>query len=198
LFPRGFQVSELVPINFNFKYFGESFSEMIIYSNGMVIFGSTFTFLGNNIYALLCDFDTTSSGGIYYQNLNSQSSDFNSIKSDLNRLNTSFVPTNLFRITYDKVPVKSNSSLLTSFQIVLASDVSKSYVLLKYIKCSYDVLYSSLTIYYLLNGQQKIYQYFNNPCTDSNVNQVGTWVFDVTSIKSKQKFQFLQNTNVFD
>jgi hypothetical protein len=146
------------------------------------MFGSEFTFKGNYIAALSCDFDTTSSsGGIYYQNLNSQSSDFSSIKSDLNRLDASFVPTNLFRITYDRVPVISNSSLLTSFQIVLASDSSNSYVLLKYIKCEYDVLFISPVIYYLLNGEQKTYKYFNNPCTDSNVNQVGTWVFDVSS-----------------
>ncbi len=125
----------LVPINFNFNYFGTYFSQLNIYTDGYVYFNSE----SSRISGLSYDLDTTYGGGIYYQNLNSQSPDFNSIKSDLNRLNSNFVPENLFRITYDNVPnyVSGGSpgSLRASFQIVLDSDGSKSYVLLKYSSC---------------------------------------------------------------
>jgi len=90
-----------------------------------VSFGTYSGASGNWISALNYDLDTSSSGGIYYQNLNAQSTDFNSIRSDLNRVNASFVPTNLFRITYDNVPAWMQSSYIATFQIILASDATK-------------------------------------------------------------------------
>jgi len=138
------------------------------------------------------DLDTRTSGGVYYQNLNSQSSEFNSIKSDLNRLDASFVPTNLFRITYDNVPLYSSSSYSVSFQVILASDSSKSYVLLKYTTClsSSFALRTTPGLYYLLNGQQTFIQVSDSSCSESNVNQAGKWVFDVTSLIGKFLFVF--------
>jgi hypothetical protein len=188
LFPRGFKNSEALSINFNFNYFGKSYSKLIIYTGGFVFFGTSFTaFKGNYMSVLSCDLDTRTSGGIYYQNLNSQSVDFNSIKSDLNRSNPTFVPTNLFRITYDNVPIKDKSSLLSSFQIVLASDSTKSYVLFKFIKCSYDVLYSATELFYLSSNLQQMSKRVSfNPCTETNVNLPGTWVLDVTSLNGKR------------
>jgi hypothetical protein len=121
-------------------------------------------------------------GGIYYQNLNSQSPDFNSIKSDLNRLNSNFVPTNLFRITYYNVPNYGSGAYIASFQIILASNASMSYVILKYTSCLPDLTISGL--YYLSNGLQ-ILNKFTSPCTSSNVNLGGTWVFDVSPINGK-------------
>jgi hypothetical protein len=113
------------------------FSQFLISTNGYLDFDLVNrSSSGNDISALYFDLDTTTSGGIYYQNLNSQSSDFNSIKSDLNRLNSNFVPTNLFRITFDNVPTYSyGGAYIATFQIILASDASKSYVLLKYTSC---------------------------------------------------------------
>jgi len=131
------------------------------------------------------DLDTRTSGGVYYQNLNAQSSDFNSLKSDLNRLDASFLPTNLFRITYDNVPLYLSSLYDVSFQVILASDSSKSYVLLKYTTCL--VVSSSFTLrtipglYYLVNGQQTLVPISNSSCSNSNVNLAGTWVFNATS-----------------
>ncbi len=125
-FPRGDDNFGSVAINFNFNYFGTYFSQLNIHTNAYVYFDRK-----SNISALNYDLSTTYGGGIYCQNLNSQSPDFNSIKSDLNRLNSNFVPTNIFRITYDIVPgwyrdgnfVSGGSpgSLRASFQIVLAS-----------------------------------------------------------------------------
>ena len=147
---------------------------MTICTNGYVSFGSN-----NVIYALPFDLDTRNAGGIYYQNLNSQSNDFNSIKSDINRLNPSFNPTNLFRITYENVPAYEQSSWTVSFQIILATNGSSSYVLVKYTSCLYGS--KAPGIYYTLTNGQTSSSTFSNPCSSSNVNLIGTWVFDVTS-----------------
>jgi hypothetical protein len=193
LFTRGDDNSGPVLINFNFNYFSQSFTQLTISTNGFVYFslGSTSgSAYGNSISALNYDLDTRTSGGIYYQNLNSQSSAFNSIKSDLNRLDATFVPTNLFRITYDNVPNYGSGSYIASFQIILASDSSKSYVLLKYTSClTSSFLTNMQALYYLsANGQSLSSQMSLNPCTGTNVNQVGTWVFDVSSLNRKLFF----------
>jgi hypothetical protein len=164
-------------MNFNFNYFGRSYSILTISTNGYVYFDSS-----NSIYALNYDLDTRYSGGIYYQNLNSQSNDFNSIKSDINRLNSVFNPTNLFRITYDNVPDYRRESLIASFQIIFASSSTSSYVVLKYTSClSNRILSTPPGIYYTLSNGQASSSTFSNPCTSSNVNLSGTWVFDVSA-----------------
>jgi hypothetical protein len=131
------------------------------------------------------------SGGIYYQNLNSQSNDFNSIKSDINLLNPSFNPTNLFRITYDNVPAWSSSSLFASFQIILASSSSSSYVLLKYTSCiSERTFLTPPGIYYTsTNGRESSFNFYY-PCYSSNVNLTGIWVFDVSTKIGRYFFYF--------
>jgi hypothetical protein len=202
LFTRGDDDYGTVSINFNFNYFGTLYSQLILNTNGYLSFDSANSASGNAISALRYDLITSSSGGIYYQNLNSQSSDFNSIKSDLNRLNSNFVPTNLFRITYDNVPAYVQISLIATFQIILASDATKSYVLLKYTSClSGAILNETPGLYYLsLSNGQQMSNLFSNPCTSSNVNLAGTWVFDVSpingnlsSILFKIYFNFNQN-----
>ena len=93
------------------------------------------------------------------------------------------------------VPIKDKMSLLSSFQIVLASDSSKSYVLFKYTKCSYDVLYQATQLFYLSSNLQQMSKLVSfNPCTETNVNLPGTWVFDVvkkiSNVKCLHKFCF--------
>ncbi len=186
MFTRGDENSGPVSINFNFNYFSQSFTQLAISTNGFVYFSLGLTSgsaYGNSISALNYDLITSTSGGIYYQNLNSQSGDFNSIKSDINRLDASFVPTNLFRITYDNVPYYYSTSQLVSFQIILASSSTKSYVLLKYTTClssSYSIV-ATPGLYYLSSSGQQLSNQISNPCTNSNVNLAGTWVFDVSS-----------------
>ena len=161
-------------MNFNFSYFGRSYSSLTISTNGFVQFDSS-----NSIYALTYDLDTTEEGGIFYQNLNSTSNEFNSIKSDLNRLNSEFIPTNIFRITYDNVPRANLWGLFkVSFQIILAMSSSSSYVLLKYTSCLSNVFFPTTSgIYYTLSNGQPSSSTFSNPCFSSNVNLTGTWVF---------------------
>jgi len=195
LFTRGDENSGPVEINFNFIYFGQAFSQLTINTNGFVAFNGSsggYASSGNyTISGLNYDLDTRTSGGIYYQNLNSQSSDFNSIKSDINRLDAAFVPTNLFRITYDNVPLYLPSPNNVSFQIILASSSTKSFVLLKYANCfptSFTPRSPPGLYYLLLDDQKALSQISKYSCLDSNVNLAGTWVFDVTSRISKLCF----------
>jgi hypothetical protein len=181
LFSRGDDYYNTVTINFNFSYFGTYLSYLSINTNGYVHFSYYET---SDFWISIQDYDLTtlsSGGGIYYQNLNSQSLDSDSIASDLHRLNSNFQPTNLFRITYYNVPSKFGDYVVTA-QIVLASDSTKSYVLLKYASCIPDaVLRKASGLYHFssLNGQH-VSNEISNACTSSNVNLDGTWVFDVT------------------
>jgi hypothetical protein len=149
---------------------------LTINTNGYIYFESE----SNSIRALNYDLDASESGGIYYQNLNSQSNDFNSIKSDINLLNSDFIPTDLFRITYDNVPAYGNKLLIASFQIILAKNSNSSFVVLKYTSCLSNItIRVTPGIYYtLLNRSPPIH--ISNPCFSSNVNLTGTWVFDVS------------------
>ena len=189
LFPIGDDNFGVVPLNFNFNYFSNIFSQLTINTNGYVYFGTCtgcniqFGF-GNAIPALNSDLDTRTNGGIYYQNLNSQSNDFNLTKSYISKLNSSYEPTNMFRITYDNVRAYGSSSSIATFQIILSSDAVKSYVVLKYTSClSNSSLLTTPGLYFLSNGQQ-VSSLISNPCYSSNVNLVGTWVFDASVLTS--------------
>ncbi len=139
---------------------------------------------GNTINGLYFNSDTSSQGGIYYQNLNS--SDFYPIKSDINQLNSDFDPTNIFRITYDNVTKYQDNSKKATFQIILATDSLKSYVVLKYSSfLSNDPLRVLPGIYFLGENGQQLSNLLTGPCNSLNINQNGTWVFDVTTFNGK-------------
>ena len=190
----------MVPLNFNFNYFNNYFSQLTINTNGFVYFGTcgtcgniNFGGFGNVISALNYDLITSTTSGIYYQNLNSQSNDFNSVKSDINRLNSSFEPTNMFRITYDNVKDYSSKSLIATFQIILASDAVKSYVVVKYTSClSNAKLLTTPGLYYLNSNGQQMSNLIINPCYSSNVNLVATWVFDASSLSNYSISNYLK------
>ena len=201
MFSRGDDNYGSIALNFDFKYFDYSFTQVTLDTNGYVYFngpsccGIAAPTYSRVISALNYDLDTLNGGGIYYQNVNVQSNDFDLIRTDLNRLNASFVPANIFRITFDNVATHSTSSLKASFQLILASDASStsSYVALKYTSClSNSVnLRSSPGLYYLnSNGQQESFP-ISEPCSSTNVNSIGTWVFDVSTFNGSRFIQFL-------
>jgi hypothetical protein len=181
--------SENIPINFNFRFVNSNYTSVTITSYGYIFFSQNSNeHIGNTITALFFNGNTQSQGGIYYQNLYSQSDDFYSIQSNINRINSSFVPLNIFRITYDNVSKLYEDNKKATFQIILVTDSSKSYVVLKYTSClSNDPLTVLPGIYYLGENGQQLSNLMTDPCLSSNINQNGTWVFDVTSVNSKYK-----------
>jgi hypothetical protein len=182
-------LSENIPINFNFRFVNSNYTSVTITSYGYIFFSQNSNeHIGNTITALFFHGDTQSQGGIYYQNLYSQSDDFYSIQSNINRINSSFVPLNIFRITYDNVSKLYEENKKATFQIILVTDSSKSYVVLKYTSClSNDPLTVLPGIYFLGENGQQLSNLLTDPCLSSNINQNGTWVFDVTSVNSKYK-----------
>ena len=187
-----------VLLNFVFNYVNRNYNAIKITKYGYVYFsqGSSVT-SGNSIVGLNFLADTSDQGSIFYQNLYSPSNAFNRTQSTINRVNSGFVPTNMFRITHLNVPIAYSSSptVKASFQIILASDSTKSYVVLNYTECLADQAQKTNPgLYYLdQNGQQSSAVIGQNPCRGSNVNLIGVWVFDVTNQNCKQ-YNFISIT----
>jgi hypothetical protein len=168
---------------------------MSISTNGYVLFGA---YVVNQvirptpydaIVGLDYDLNTARSGSgqIYYQTLSSISSLFTQAKSYVNLLDSTFVPTNVFMITYDKVLASDvTKSSLVSFQIFLTASSIKSYVTLKYTSCPTD--YSVSIMSGLTRNIGGAFDQWTSIsattwCTSSNVGQAGVWVFDVSAGK---------------
>ena len=130
------QDGSLVNIGFTFRYCDKVYTKLSICLNGYVC-------LGDNTKC--CSGDTPSSFetliglnyNVDYNNVNYETRNSNVAYSNL--LNPTFVPTNVFIISYDKV-LDSNNSLnsITSFQIFLLTDSSSSIVIFKYRLCPKD------------------------------------------------------------
>ena len=129
------------------------------------------------------DLDTSRSGSgqIYFKNLNDSS-----ITSYLERLNPSFIPTNIFMITYDNVLPYGSSNSRVSFQLFLTRDAQKSYAIFKYAFCPNDLnILASSGLNYNSEGKLEELRIKNRHlCLSSNLNQNGVWVSDVTSFRS--------------
>ena len=137
--------------------------------------------LSNLISGQNYDINTEYGGQIYYENMDSASNvDFGSVQSDLSKLNSTFVPTNIFRVTFDGVVDAIDAVEFASFQIILASDSAKSYVMLKYTSCVADLL-TTPGLYYLNTSNKQSSKSIVDPCNSSNVNSNGLWIFDVTN-----------------
>ncbi len=169
MLPNGDENSETVSLNFNFNFFNKSFSALTFNTNGYVYFDTTYL-----IFDLNYNLDTTMNGGIYYQNLESTSNDFSLIKTVVKTLNPSFIPNDIFRITYDNVPANGQSSLIVSFQVILASSSSSSFVVLNFTSCPSN---RSLSLGPSFNYNPV---FITNPCFSSNINSNGLWVFDLS------------------
>ncbi len=173
-------------LNFVFSYVNRNFNAIKITKYGYLYFSQASTVTsGNSIVGLNFDADTVSYGGIFYQNLYSPSLAFNRTKSTINRVNSGFVPTNMFRITYLNVPkIYSNNpvTVKASFQVILASDSTKSYIVVNYTDCLADApLETYPGLLYLSQSAQQSSAFLENPCGSSNVNLIGNWVFDVSN-----------------
>ena len=182
-----------VNLDFNFTYFRKTYTQVSISSNGYVCMG----------YNLLCgqitrpspheilvglnfDLDTrrSGSGQIYYQNVSSDSIDFTSAKDYVNLLNSTFLPTNVFMITYDNIlPYNTGLWNLTKFEIFLLSNNENSYVIFKYISCPTEIYLSLSGLNHICDSGNLGEIIFNNSqlCTASNVNQTGVWISEVTT-----------------
>ena len=149
------------------------------------------------------DTSRNGSGQIYFKTLMMDSAEFTLAKIYVNLLNPTFMPLNVFMITYDQVLLNDqSSSSKVSFQVFLLADSTKSYVAYKFSSCptvinarplaglNHNQSVASLKEVTIDNGQQ---------CSNSNVGQTGVWVGEVTSSASG-KIKYLKtnySTNLF-
>ena len=124
----------------------------------------------------------TKGGLIGYQSISSPSNDLDNITNEINRLtHTKFSCKNAFIITYDKVRDYKTGKKIVTFQIILSTDDSlNSFVTLKYTDCLTPYLtYPGI---YCVNKKGLLVKIpIGDPCSSSNVNIKGTWIFDVTN-----------------
>ena len=189
-----------IKLNFTFQYFHRKINKLRVATNGFVELHvqksgwiAMYTNQTNSISGFNYDLSTLYAGAIYYEDVKSESSLFSMIKKDLNLLIPSFVPVNIFIISYENVPSSSSDfKELVSFQIIIAIDSVKSYIALKYYSCLSNVtLLTTPGLYYVEgNNPSKKYNVQNlikieDPCFSSNVNSSGTWIFDVSQLAGK-------------
>ena len=187
----------VVQLDFIFKYFEREYSQVSTGSNGYVCFGENReceSFERPVPYDILvgfnCHLDTTrnESGQIYFNDLDSNSSDFKSSQIYLNLFDPDFEPTKVFTITFDSVLTSISNGLSTSrvsFQIILSANESskKSFIIFKYTSCPKDLTLrasSGLNLVKKDGNLQEVKIPDGQQCTGSNVDQKGVWVSDVT------------------
>jgi len=161
-----------------------------ISTNGYVCFGynSMCSSIQRPAYANLLsglNFDLNTnrygSGQIYYQNLNPNSTFFQSASDTVKLMNSTIEPTNIFMITYDAViPYSSgyDATYKATFQIYLMRDLTASYVIFQYTSClkGLSLLATSGLVYNYAGSWHQ--DQITSECSSSNVNRTGIWVFD--------------------
>jgi hypothetical protein len=188
----------VVDLSFTFVYFGKSYTQISISSNGYVCFGENEKCTNNKepltddiLIGLYYDLDTkrNGSGQIYYKNLN----DSTMASLYVNLLDPSFVPKNIFMITYDNVLpyLESGSDSPVSFQIYILTDSIKSYVIFKYTSCPDELSMRSSGLN--INKKEEISIPKSQKCSLSNVKQKGVWVSQVNNYSTgKYKKSFIK------
>ena len=129
------------------------------------------------------DFLSSSGGHIYYR-LITDVTIITTIGTEISSsLSTPFAPNNAFVFTWKAVKPFASISGTGSFQIIFSTDGTLSYMTLYYTSCmpsdgranSVGLPYS--TFEYQNANNVLIRNDFSNPCTSSNINQNGIWIF---------------------
>jgi len=183
-------------IDFEFVYFGKSYTQVTISPNGYVCFGINPACIYRDrpsphdiLVGLNYDLNTKRNGsGQIFKSLK----DSTMASLYVNLLDPQFVPKNIFMITYDNVlPYETSSNSRVSFQIFLLTDSIKSYVIFKYTSCPNDLtLEASSGLNSNNNGNlTEILIPQDQECSLSNVKQKGVWVSEVTTNYSLGKYE---------
>ncbi len=132
------------PLSQTMPYLDSSYSNYFICINGYIKFSSN---LNKQIYPYYVDLDTRYSGNIFYRQLNS--THLNSVKSDVNIVNSTFTPTSGFVVTWYQVPRYSALSITYgyyTFQAVLVSNGIQTYLMYNYDDQALPITWSSTTV----------------------------------------------------
>uniref|UniRef100_A0A803JCE3 NIDO domain-containing protein n=1 Tax=Xenopus tropicalis TaxID=8364 RepID=A0A803JCE3_XENTR len=170
-----------VDLTVNFPLFGNSYSSFYLYNRGYLDFSRP------SIVPFYAAISTAISGNIYYR----QSADPSLLANATQDINTYFPGLGfsaqwVFIATWDKVPqYQGNASQVNTFQVVLITDGTISFVLFNYA----DIQWTSNAEAALLSGNAAGYYQLNtsgssfNWTSSSNTNYPGRWAFRVDRLQ---------------
>ena len=193
-----------INFGFSFKYFGNSYTSIYISINGFLMFSTNpSSSFGNYkgrrnqitgpylIAPYMYDFNTfcflcNSNGKIYYRHI-TDAATLNIIGSEISSAkSTSFTPNQAFVFTWSAAHTYVGGMPNGDFQVIFSTDGTTSYMTAYYNSCpgpdgfgdNAGLPYSSFE-YHDSNNVLIRNDYFN-PCTSSNINQNGKWIFKFT------------------
>ena len=220
-------------LSVNISFFNKLYSSFHINSNGYITFqppiNPYFCDISNELITNSeyrpCTFPTsipviapfwsflnTKNGQIYYRE-SSNSTDLIQVKNDISRIDSSFNPTRVYIITWNKVPsiYYTNNYYTNTFQLVIATNGATSYMITNFQNMTFPNKESTLMALFGYNaGDNKTYFTHPNSFTydltnvakTSNVNIPGKWVHKLafneslltttTSITTKNNFKVFE------
>ena len=138
---RGDDNSQVVSPGFSFPFHAVSQSQVTISTNGLVLFsrsGSnaiTRPALVNGIAAYNQDLiNTAASGSILYRTIRTGEADLTTIQNDINRFTNNFAASNVFVITYNNIQAYADRTDTATFQIIMTTGSTKSFIVINYNK----------------------------------------------------------------
>ena len=181
--PSGDYTCTIVNFNFNYYYYGNTYTSCCIHINGYIAFDyNSSPYYYYFIAPFNHDLETTYYGNIYYgstnnaQTLNQKGQEINSLKYS-NTVN--FIPTTAFIVTCDSVPYYTyygSANPSVSFQIILSTDGSNSFLTVNYGSLGF----SASDGHYFQYGAYKTTISLNNPMFSSNVGINGKWIYHLS------------------
>ena len=146
--------------------------------------GSRYQITGPYLIApYMYDFRSSSGGSIYYRRI-TDAATLTAIGAEISSsLSASFTPNNAFVFTWNAVRPFAAISGTGSFQIIFSTDGAISYMAFYYTSCmpsdgrANSVGLPYCTFEYKNASNFLIRNDFSNPCTSSNINQNGIWIF---------------------
>ena len=129
---------------------------------------------------------TTTSGRVYYRSISKTNTDLTTIQTEINQyLTTNFVAKNAFLVTYDNILSYTDRTDTAKFQIILSTDSQRSFLTINYVKCLLRQTSLPLSEFDCLDRSNRFVQnLINNPCSSSNVNVPGKWIFNISNAVS--------------
>ena len=200
-------------MGFSFPFYKKYYSEITISTNGYVVFSSFNSSLNssccfginrpqmsNLISAYNYDLISASNGNVFYRSVDTFSADLYTIQNEINQLlRTNFRASNAFVVTYANIASYSDRNDVANFQIILTTDSVQSYLTLNYGYClQKPMAFQIITeIDCLDKSLNMVVNSIVNPCTSSNVNVIGKWIFNVTDeCKLKHNLKFLKRVSL--
>ena len=187
----------VVDLNFDFNYYGNIYKKCIIRASG---FKENIWFAENFFLAPFAhDFPSTMNANIIYRTIN-DSHFLNQTGQEINSLNyfnkTNFMPTNAFIVTwvYSSTLTKQNPPEAVSFQVILSTDGSNSFLTINYGPLG---LNASDGYYFQCGSYSDCYTTITsgNPELSSNVGVNGKWIYNISKL-FKLNFIFLNKARL--